>query len=740
MLKHRKRREKTVRKLDAMQANLNRLTDLTGEIRRQLGPLGRQAAVARRAAGVQADLRDAKMRLLADDLAQITAKIAQEAVDEQAAIDHRKRVQAALAAASAEQRTRPRRSCARRPRRCSRPRTPGSRCPRWPNGCAAPSRWPASAPGTWPRRPGTPRTGRDPGRTRGGRRAGRGRAGGPAGDGRGRGRRADRRHRRTRRMRTGAARRRGRAGRREPADRRPAGGAGPAGRPGARGPVAVVRRRRRGHPAGRRRHRGPRTGGGRRGRLRRRAGLGRRPRLLRGRPGRGARGGGRRRGGREGPGRRADRCAAHRADRARRPCGPGSTRCPSAWTAGTAPQALLAAGETLPGLLGGVADALDITPGYETAIAAALGAIAEAVAVSSVPDAVQALELLRSQRQWPRRRAHPGPAQPTRPARLAGTAGRRALGGRPAHRAGRRCCRPWPGRWTGSPSCPTWPSRSTLLEQHSGRPGGHRGRRPDRARLGGRRQRRRAVDAGDPGHQGPRRRRAGRDQPADRRAGGRAGRRDGRGRAAAAGAKPEPLRRCTIRTPGCPRSPRNSPGSVRRPGRRRPRRTGWTGSGRPPRSPGSSTARRCPNWRTGCTPSNPRRRRRRSTRRCGTRSPSGPPLARQREVEARLVQRTAEERARATAGQRRVAAPRRPPGTAAPAPGRRRRGHGAPRVRRSPAGSSRWAGGSPQRLEPLAGRGRRRAGPGDGSAGRGRRRADRGPGPGGRAAGRSGTG
>ncbi len=103
VLKHRKRREKTVRKLDAMQANLNRLTDLTGEIRRQLGPLGRQAAIARRAAGVQADLRDAKMRLLADDLARITAKIEQEAIDEQAAIDHRTRVHAALVAASADQ-------------------------------------------------------------------------------------------------------------------------------------------------------------------------------------------------------------------------------------------------------------------------------------------------------------------------------------------------------------------------------------------------------------------------------------------------------------------------------------------------------------------------------------------------------------------------------------------------------------------------------------------------------------
>ena len=50
VLKHRKRKEKALRKLDAMQANLTRLTDLTGELRRQLKPLGRQAEVARRAA------------------------------------------------------------------------------------------------------------------------------------------------------------------------------------------------------------------------------------------------------------------------------------------------------------------------------------------------------------------------------------------------------------------------------------------------------------------------------------------------------------------------------------------------------------------------------------------------------------------------------------------------------------------------------------------------------------------
>ncbi len=67
VLKHRKRKEKALRKLDATAANLDRLGDLLGEIRRQLKPLGRQAEAARRAAVVQADLRDARARLLADD-------------------------------------------------------------------------------------------------------------------------------------------------------------------------------------------------------------------------------------------------------------------------------------------------------------------------------------------------------------------------------------------------------------------------------------------------------------------------------------------------------------------------------------------------------------------------------------------------------------------------------------------------------------------------------------------------
>ena len=68
ILKHRRRKEKTVRKLESMQANLTRLNDLAGEIRRQLTPLGRQAEIAREAQTIQAVVRDAQARVFADDV------------------------------------------------------------------------------------------------------------------------------------------------------------------------------------------------------------------------------------------------------------------------------------------------------------------------------------------------------------------------------------------------------------------------------------------------------------------------------------------------------------------------------------------------------------------------------------------------------------------------------------------------------------------------------------------------
>ncbi|MGW2838984.1 chromosome segregation SMC family protein [Streptomyces sp. NPDC001493] len=82
VLKHRRRKEKALRKLDAMGANLARVQDLTEELRRQLKPLGRQAAVARRAAVIQADLRDARLRLLADDLVTLRNALREEIADE----------------------------------------------------------------------------------------------------------------------------------------------------------------------------------------------------------------------------------------------------------------------------------------------------------------------------------------------------------------------------------------------------------------------------------------------------------------------------------------------------------------------------------------------------------------------------------------------------------------------------------------------------------------------------------
>ena len=103
VLKHRKRKEKALRKLDAMQANLTRLQDLTTELRRQLKPLGKQAEVARRAAVIQADLRDSRLRLIADDLVTLRDAVEQEVADETALRERRAEVESELAGAQARE-------------------------------------------------------------------------------------------------------------------------------------------------------------------------------------------------------------------------------------------------------------------------------------------------------------------------------------------------------------------------------------------------------------------------------------------------------------------------------------------------------------------------------------------------------------------------------------------------------------------------------------------------------------
>jgi chromosome segregation protein len=103
VLKHRRRKEKAVRKLDAMQANLTRLVDLTAELGRRLKPLGKQAEIARMASAIQADLRDARLRLLADDYVTRAAELQRDQADETAAAQLRASLEAAVAAARADE-------------------------------------------------------------------------------------------------------------------------------------------------------------------------------------------------------------------------------------------------------------------------------------------------------------------------------------------------------------------------------------------------------------------------------------------------------------------------------------------------------------------------------------------------------------------------------------------------------------------------------------------------------------
>ena len=96
ILKHRKRKEKALRKLSAMQSNLDRVSDLVAELRRQLKPLGRQAELARRATVIQAELRDARLRLLADDIVTLREALAKEEADEAEVRARRAAVEAEL--------------------------------------------------------------------------------------------------------------------------------------------------------------------------------------------------------------------------------------------------------------------------------------------------------------------------------------------------------------------------------------------------------------------------------------------------------------------------------------------------------------------------------------------------------------------------------------------------------------------------------------------------------------------
>jgi chromosome segregation protein len=72
ILKHRRRRERALRKLEQVDGHIERLRTVLRELRRQLRPLERQAEAADRYQALQAELREVRVRLGAFELARLT--------------------------------------------------------------------------------------------------------------------------------------------------------------------------------------------------------------------------------------------------------------------------------------------------------------------------------------------------------------------------------------------------------------------------------------------------------------------------------------------------------------------------------------------------------------------------------------------------------------------------------------------------------------------------------------------
>lgn len=78
ILKHRRRRERALRKLDQVDEHIEKLLTVLRELRRQLRPLERQAEAADKAQRLQAELRLVRTRLLAHDLGRLEDRLARQ--------------------------------------------------------------------------------------------------------------------------------------------------------------------------------------------------------------------------------------------------------------------------------------------------------------------------------------------------------------------------------------------------------------------------------------------------------------------------------------------------------------------------------------------------------------------------------------------------------------------------------------------------------------------------------------
>ncbi len=76
ILKHRRRRERALRKLEQVDGHIDKLKTVLRELRRQLKPLERQAEAADRHRALQADLREIQASVAACELAEVVAQLA----------------------------------------------------------------------------------------------------------------------------------------------------------------------------------------------------------------------------------------------------------------------------------------------------------------------------------------------------------------------------------------------------------------------------------------------------------------------------------------------------------------------------------------------------------------------------------------------------------------------------------------------------------------------------------------
>jgi chromosome segregation protein len=102
ILKHRRRRERALRKLESVDEHIDKLRAVLRELRRQLRPLERQAEAADKYQALQAQLRDVQVRLVAHDLAVLVQRRERQGRADADAAQRERHAEAAVAQHRAE--------------------------------------------------------------------------------------------------------------------------------------------------------------------------------------------------------------------------------------------------------------------------------------------------------------------------------------------------------------------------------------------------------------------------------------------------------------------------------------------------------------------------------------------------------------------------------------------------------------------------------------------------------------